>query len=341
MVMRFCRTVYVLLAWWLPSHTVTAIFKESRTQQERDQLCANYTAISKAWNEMKPYAGGYPIQAQPWTKGGGKCLKNGFSAEITRPFQSTPGTMQAVLLIADEVCLQKDKALYWNWKYYHINDERTSVKAGTYLSLDAGDLWYQYLYVADETFRTMSPYTDAARIKKYYQPMICSCGQEYTDSGICEDIDECKEVFVCPEYSKCLNTNNGYECHCDTSEGWVNSITQQSLVMPDGTCKRMSVSFSELTVDSTTFKLKINGFPDLKVLATAKRSLYLIDEDGAYNFILENIGSLQTSYVLFNNLIPGTRYKLELKLGESYWSDMIITKCYSRKVGTDDSGIPD
>jgi len=96
---------------------------------------------------------------------------------------------------------------------------------------------------------------------------------------------------------------------------------KQLLIVPDGKCEAITVSFSGLTVDTTSFQLKVNGIDDTKLLAKAVQSLYLVYDNGAYNITLEDTGRIQNdpkAYVIFNNLTSGTRYKLELQLSISY-----------------------
>jgi len=132
--------------------------------------------------------------------------------------QQSTGAMR---LIADEVCRQKGIVLRWNWVPFTTTSSLQNfyVESGTYLSVDPPHKdTLNFLYnTPDATYRFSMPLTTPDKIKTYYQPMICSCGQEYTNSGICEDINECNEKFVCPELSNCVNKENGYECHCNAS----------------------------------------------------------------------------------------------------------------------------
>jgi len=48
----------------------TALFQKDCTQQECNKLCAEYTAISKAWNALMAYKEGYPIQLKIHTDWG-------------------------------------------------------------------------------------------------------------------------------------------------------------------------------------------------------------------------------------------------------------------------------
>jgi len=82
----------------------------------------------------------------------------------------------------------------------------------------------------------------------WWKPLQCACGQDYTNDGICEDIDECQENHGCPTYSSCKNTNTNYECHCNN--GFYNPNSGQPLVNVQETCVPNAVEFKTIEVTS-------------------------------------------------------------------------------------------
>lgn len=200
-------------------------------------------------------------------------------------------------------------------------------------------------------FATTNALQDKRRVLHEVDVATCSCGFEMGKRG-CEDIDECRETFLCPAQSSCSNTVGNYECKCIA--GFMNPITRGFAIPKEDPACVLGTLFNVSNIEFNSFS---SGIFSINVTAAnVSFTLFSIASEAGdlevevkihtriLNFtrglIANPVSPNISKILLLDALTPGTQYKMLIQTPKVFISPIIITKCYCEKVAGDDSGMP-
>ena len=174
----------LFLSPWADELVQATMFVPGRTQNQRDQLCSINTITQKRWDSGHRF---HPFAIRK-KYGNRECIES-LDGGRTKDVDCTSAKKE------------------WKWR----TDKR--LQSGMKEAHGKPTCYYtlNHMRQCKETYLSSN---NAVRNK--VEPAICPCGQDMVRST-CHDINECKEDHTCPEYSDCINKQNGYECRCSAN----------------------------------------------------------------------------------------------------------------------------
>jgi hypothetical protein len=145
---------------------------------------------------------------------------------------------------------------------------------------------------------------------------VCQTGYRMNEStGICQDIDECRERVVCDQY--CINTLGSYRCSCRED---------YQLKSDKHTCILRTNGFASLygLFDNGIYKFDMNKeneldqsnfIPNNQTLITLTKHAYLLDHDPLENYLYFAECSVPIRPIIIS--CPKTRGIFRINLNES------------------------